>query len=48
VEKFGLPWREQDKEKTIIEFIKHIEKNIFKCHEQIGSSIRSQAIPIIN
>jgi len=47
-EKFGLPWREQDKERTIIEFIKHIEKNIFRCHEQIGSSIRSQAIPIIN
>jgi len=41
-----VSWREQDKEKTIIEFIKHLEKNIFRCQEQIRNS--SQAIPIIN
>jgi len=47
-EKYDLPWHEQDREKTIIEFIKHIEKSILKYQEQIRSSIRGQTIPILN
>jgi len=45
--KFDLLWREQDKEKTIIEFIKHIEKNIFMCHKQIGSSLETKQFPLL-
>jgi len=44
----NLPLREQDRDKTIIEFVKHIEKSIFKCHKQIKSLIRGQIIPILN
>jgi len=47
-EKFGFSLREQDKNKIIIEFVKHIEKSIFKDHEQIKSSIKGQTISILN
>jgi len=42
-----LPLVKKDKEKTIVEFIKCIEKNLFKESENIGSEIRNQSVPII-
>jgi len=46
-EKFSLPMVEKDKERTIVEFIKYIEKNIFKEVDDISNQIRNQSIPII-
>jgi len=46
-EKFSLPLVEKDKEKTIIDFIKCIEKNICKELNDISNQIRNQSIPII-
>jgi len=43
-EEFSLPIVEKDKEKTIVEFIKCIEKNIHKEVDSIGSQIRNQSI----
>jgi len=37
----------KDNSKTIVEFIKCIEKNLFKEVEIIGSAIRNQSVPII-
>jgi len=46
-DKFGLPIVEKDKEKTIVEFIKCIEKNIFKEVDSISNQIRNQSVPVI-
>jgi len=46
-ERFSLPFMKKDSEKTTIEFIKCIEKNLFKEVEIIGNNIRNQSIPII-
>jgi len=46
-ETFGLLLIEKDKEKTIIEFIKCIEKNIFKLVDKVSNDIRNQTVPII-
>jgi len=46
-EKFGLPSTKKNQEKTIVEFMKCIEKNLFKEGEVICSAIRNQSIPII-
>jgi len=46
-EKFSVPTVEKDKEKTTVEFIKCIEKNIFKEVNELGNHIRNQSIPII-
>jgi len=46
-ERFSLPSVKNDNGKTIIEFIKCIEKNLFKEVEVIGNSIRNQSVPII-
>jgi len=45
-EKFSLPIVEKDKDRTIVEFIKCIEKNIFKEVDNIGNQIRNQSIPV--
>jgi len=46
-EKFSVPIVEKEKERTIVEFIKCIEKNIFKEVDEISNQIRNQSIPII-
>jgi len=46
-EKFSLPILKNDKEKTSVEFIKSIERNVFKEVDIISSQIRNQSIPII-
>jgi len=46
-EKFGLPSTKKNQEKIIVDFMKCIEKNLFKEVEVIGSAIRNQSIPII-
>jgi len=45
--RFGLSFLKKNKERPIIEFIKCIEKNIFRLVEKISSDIRNQTIPII-
>jgi len=46
-EKFGLPLVDKNKEKTVVEFIKCIEKNIFKEVDGISNHIRNQSVPLI-
>jgi len=46
-ERFNLPFTKKDKEKTMVDFIKCVEKNIHKEVEIIGNDIRNQSIPII-
>jgi len=46
-DRFSLPVMKRDKDKLIVEFIKCIEKNLFKEGESICSTIRNQSIPII-
>jgi len=36
-----------EKEKTIIDFIKDIEKNIYKFNDAISNSIRNDTIPLL-
>jgi len=45
---FGLPLTHKVKEKTVINFIKHIEKNLTKNLYVISEPIRNHSIPIIN
>jgi len=46
-ERFNLPFKTNDNSKITVEFIKCIEKNLFKETEVISSAIRNQSIPII-
>jgi len=46
-ERFSLSFVKKDRDKTIVEFIKCVEKNIFKEVEIIGSEIRNQFVSII-
>jgi len=46
-EKFSLPVSIKDNSKTIVEFIKCIQKNLFKEVDIIGNAIRNQSVPII-
>jgi len=39
--------KKTEKEKVTVEFIKHIEKNIFNFNDSISNSIRNDAIPIL-
>jgi len=45
--RFNLLTVIKDNEKTVIEFIKSIEKNLFKEVDVISSSFRNRSIPII-
>jgi len=47
--RFNLPINDKktEKEEVTIEFIKHIEKNIFNFNDAISNSIRNDAIPIL-
>jgi len=46
--RFGLPLTQQSKEKTIVNFIKHIENNLKKTPESISEPIRNLSYSIIN
>jgi len=46
-ERFSLPSNKNDNEGMVVDFIKCIEKNLFKEVDAIGNSIRNQSIPII-
>jgi len=46
-EKFGLPCTGKDQGKIIVEFMKCMEKNLFKEGDVISSAVRNQSIPII-
>ncbi|KYQ48744.1 hypothetical protein ALC60_12250, partial [Trachymyrmex zeteki] len=47
-EKFGLPINRNNKEKTLIEFIKHIENNISGRPKNIINFVRNNSISILN
>jgi len=42
--RFNLPVIPVDNHKYVIDFIKNIEKNIFKLHNNISNSIRNESI----
>jgi len=46
-ERFSLPFTKKDIDRTLLEFIKCIEKNLFNEVETIGSEIRNQSVPIM-
>jgi len=46
--RFNLPVTLADKERTVVEFIKNIEKNISKLNDDICHSIRNDSLPILN
>jgi len=46
--RFNLPLRVGDKERTIVEFIKNIKKNIANLSENLCNSIRNESLPILN
>ncbi|KYQ47789.1 hypothetical protein ALC60_13178 [Trachymyrmex zeteki] len=47
-EKFGLPINKYNKEKTLIEFIKHIENNLNGRPKNIINFVRNNSVPILN
>ncbi|KYN22235.1 hypothetical protein ALC57_05372, partial [Trachymyrmex cornetzi] len=47
-EKFGLPINKNNKEKTLIEFIKQIENNVIGRPKNIINFVRNNSISILN
>jgi len=46
--RFNLPVTINDKERTVVEFIKNIEKNIARLSDDIGNSIRNDSLSVLN
>jgi hypothetical protein len=42
-----MPIPNSKKDNVLIEFIKHIERNIDSCHELTRTDIRNKSIPIL-